>query len=163
MPGLKTHRRVGAIAGAADAFYQAKDKPSANVLFESIGGALGGYVGGSLPDVFEPAVSSWHRDVGHSIVVAGGGVLYARQLLAGWAQQCRNNAIRQTVPTMSFPGSDAFVPIPLSPLTQLGMTLARLFWSLLAGFLNGLSAGYASHLVLDAGTPRGIPLLTGSF
>jgi len=37
--------------------------------------------------------------------------------------------------------------------------LAEWFWSFLAGVLGGMTPGYLSHLVLDAGTARGIPFL----
>lgn len=42
-------------------------------------------------------------------------------------------------------------------------TICEFFWRAAAGFGNGLAAGYLSHLVLDAGTPRSIPLLTNGF
>jgi membrane-bound metal-dependent hydrolase YbcI (DUF457 family) len=151
------------MAGAFDAWYQAKEKANADLLIETIGGAIGGCVGGMLPDIFEPAVSSWHRDIGHSITV-GAGVLALRATLAGLAQQCRENAPRpHAIQMIAVPGTDIFVPAPVDPLTQLLGSLAELFWRLLAGFLNGLSAGYTSHLILDAATPRGIPLLAGRF
>ncbi len=55
---------------------------------------------------------------------------------------------------------NVFVPAPNSSLTRLWLTICELFWRALAAFANGLAAGYLSHLVLDAGTPRSIPLLT---
>ena len=57
---------------------------------------------------------------------------------------------------------NVFIPAPNSSLTQLWLTVRELFWRALADFANGLAAGYCSHLVLDAGTPRSIPLLTNS-
>jgi len=79
-------------------------------------------------------------------MAVGGGVLALRATLAELAQHCRNNAARvQNIDGHFWAG------------------LAELFWRLLAGFLNGLSAGYASHLLLDAMTPRGIPVVAGRF
>jgi len=52
----------------------AKEQRVPNWWTEVAGGALGGYVGGLLPDVLEPAISSWHRDVAHSCA-AGGGIV----------------------------------------------------------------------------------------
>ncbi len=163
MPGCKTHQCVGAMAGAFDAWYQAREKANADLLIETIGGAIGGCVGGMLPDILEPADSSWHRDVGHSVGI-GGGVLALRATLAEMAQQCRDTAQQyRAIQMVAVPGLNAFVPPPVDPLAQLFGNLAELFWRLLAGFLNGLSAGYTSHLLLDAATPRGIPLLAGRF
>jgi hypothetical protein len=42
---------------------------------------------------------------------------------------------------------------------QLFHSLAALFWSALAGWLNGFVAGYISHLVLDARTTVSIPII----
>jgi membrane-bound metal-dependent hydrolase YbcI (DUF457 family) len=42
-----------------------------------------------------------------------------------------------------------------------GLALGEFIWILLAGFLNGLAAGYVSHLLLDATTPLGTPILGG--
>jgi len=151
------------MAGAFDAWYQAREKANSDLLIETIGGALGGCLGGMLPDIFEPADSSWHRDVAHSATV-GGGVLALRATLAEMAQECRDKAQQyRAIQMVVVPGLSTFVPAPADPLKQLLGNLAELFWGLLAGFLNGLSAGYASHLLLDAATPRGIPLLAGRF
>jgi hypothetical protein len=162
VPDCKTHQCVGAMAGAFDAWYQARGRANADLLIETIGGAFGGCVGGMLPDILEPADSSWHRDVGHSVAV-GGGVLALRATLAELAQHCRNNAQRRAIQMVTVPATNPLFPAPVDPPTQLLRSLAELFWRLLAGFLNGLSAGYASHLMLDATTPRGIPLLAGRF
>jgi membrane-bound metal-dependent hydrolase YbcI (DUF457 family) len=53
-----------------------------------------------------------------------------------------------------------YVPLQVDPLTQFLSAMAELFWRFLAGLLNGMAAGYVSHLILDADTPRGIPLLS---
>jgi hypothetical protein len=52
-----------------------------------------------------------------------------------------------------------FVPAPVNPWAQLCWYAEEVFWRFAAGFANGLAAGYVSHIVLDAGTPRSIPLL----
>ena len=68
----------------------------------------------------------------------------------------------QMVPDLTMP--DVFVPAPpASVLTNMWLLACELFWRALAGFVNGLAAGYISHLVLDAGTPRSIPLLANGF
>ncbi len=68
----------------------------------------------------------------------------------GWEEYCRRrSACYRALRTA--PGLDG--------LTRLLYGLAELFWCMATGFLNGLPAGYVSHLALDAFTPRGLPLL----
>ena len=66
MPDGKTHKLVGAGTGVVYAAYRAKQQSGPNWWIEVLGGAVGGYCGGLLPDIFEPAISSWHRGVAHS-------------------------------------------------------------------------------------------------
>lgn len=153
MACLRTHKIVGAASGAVYAGYKASNQPGS--MIEMIGGGVGGYWGGILPDQLEPALSSWHRNGFHS-ATAGGGVIYASNMLSDWATACRLQAERyRAVQTVRDPITGAFLPVPIN----LFQKLAELFWSFLAGVLNGFCAGYVSHLALDAVTPRGIPLL----
>ena len=69
-----THRLVGAGTGAVVAGFRAKQQKDHHWWGEVACGALGGYVGGQLHDLLEPAISSWHRDVAHSCT-AGGAIL----------------------------------------------------------------------------------------
>jgi len=87
----KTHKLVGIGAGAVFASYQAKEQKSANWCAEVAGGVLGGYIGGLLPDVIEPAISSWHRGAAHSCA-AGGGIIAMGNALAAFEAACRENA-----------------------------------------------------------------------
>ena len=161
MPGRKTHQLVGATAGVAFAAVETKHQPSQHMCIEMIGGGFGGYAAGMLPDWLEPAICSWHRGICHS-ATAGAAVLYARATLAQWAQICRQNADRcRMVPQVEDVHTGGWLPLPQTPLQQFCGQLGELFWRFLAGFLNGLAAGYISHLALDAATPRGIPLLKG--
>jgi len=66
MPCGETHRCVGLASGVGYAAFQAKEQSSLGLAAEVAGGALGGYWGGKLPDVFEPAIHSWHRSLAHS-------------------------------------------------------------------------------------------------
>jgi hypothetical protein len=160
MPGSKTHKIVGAGAGAAFAAFEAKGQSNEHFWIEVIGGSFGGYTSGTLPDWLEPAISGWHRGPYHS-VGAGTAVAYSRPILAQLAQTCRLNADRARLAQVEDVQTGTWMPIKQHALDQLISQLKELFWRLLAGFLNGLAAGYVSHLVLDAGTPRGIPLLAG--
>jgi hypothetical protein len=40
-----------------------------------------------------------------------------------------------------------------------GLWLSEMICHVLAGMIYGLPVGYASHLILDAGTPRCIPII----
>jgi hypothetical protein len=169
MPNRKTHGRAGRTAGGVFAAYRAKDQSVVNFAIETVSGRFGGQIGALAADVIEPAISSYHRGPAHSCV-AGAAIL---SLLGDAVPQiesyCRYQADekaeqRRTVPMkpdLILPNT--FVPTPNSALTQLFLAIAELFWRALAGFMNGMAAGYLSHLVLDAGTPRSIPLLTHGF
>lgn len=152
MPGRKRHQVAGAVTGAARVAYQSWGTP--DCVMEMIGGGCGGYLSSMLPDFLEPAISSWHRGTCHS-VSAGGVVLAIDKLLVQWADYCREQANKyRAIQTVQDPVSGETKPVVPFTFCQ---QLAQLFWSFLAGVLNGLVPGYISHLALDAGTPRGIP------
>jgi membrane-bound metal-dependent hydrolase YbcI (DUF457 family) len=157
----KTHRLVGAGTGAVVAGFRAKQQKDHHWWAEVAGGALGGYVGGQLPDLLEPAISPWHRDVAHSCT-AGGAIIAMGNALAAFEAACRENAEKCRALPMEQQG-DVFVFIPADPISRLLLSLFELLWRLAAGFANGLAAGYLSHLALDAVTPRSIPILKAGF
>lgn len=168
MANRRTHRKVGRVTGAVYAAHRAKYQKVGHFITESIGGAIGGDIGAMAADWLEPAVSSWHRGTAHSCA-AGGVVLSLGGTLAQAEVYCRAQAERKAaqrsalemVPHPTLP--NVFVPAPGNVLTDLWLLACELFWRALAGFTNGMAAGYISHLVLDAGTPRSIPLLTNGF
>jgi membrane-bound metal-dependent hydrolase YbcI (DUF457 family) len=147
MPNFDTHAQAGVAVGAVAAAYRARSAPPDQMLAEILGGVLGGYLGGVLPDVLEPARDPNHRKLAHS-VVAGGGLTLAR--VAEWQAACRAAGDVAAARVLQYPAGD-------SQRTRAQWDV--LFWRLLAGALVGLVAGYASHLALDACTPRGLPLL----
>jgi len=65
------------IVGGLAAGGVALNQPFGYFLTEAFGGALGGWMGGALPDVIEPANSPNHRQTAHSWAALGldGGVL----------------------------------------------------------------------------------------
>ncbi len=160
MPGRDTHKYVGAAAGLALAAAQAQQESRAHFWIEMMGGAFAGMMGGMAPDWLEPAVCSWHRGVCHS-ASAGAALIAAQQTLANWAIVCRQNAAKCRAPQVEDVQTGEWIPIQRTPLEQLWAEVKEIIWTLLAGFLNGLAAGYVSHLLLDATTPRGIPILGG--
>jgi len=148
MPNRTEHKVVGLGAGFVYAGCRGSSQPIAYQFTEAVGGAIGGYLGGSLPDVFEPAYSSWHRDFMHSWSI-GASIVGIASKIEWWEQHCRQRASHyHTLRTMS--NND--------PLTSFCYFLIELFWRLAAGFINGLFAGYVSHQALDACTPRGLPI-----
>ena len=149
MPNYSTHARTGAAVGVVAAAYRAREAPTNQMLVEAIGGLLGGWVGGVLPDVLEPARHPHHRKLGHSVAAAGALTL-AR--IAEW---------QATFRTAADAAASRSLVHPIGSIERSSAEWDELFWRLLAGVLVGLVAGYASHLVLDAGTPRGLPLLGG--
>jgi membrane-bound metal-dependent hydrolase YbcI (DUF457 family) len=149
MPNYATHARVGAAAGGLAAAYRARTAPTEQMLAETLGGLLGGWFGGALPDMLEPARDPNHRKAAHS-VAAGGALTLAR--IAEWQATCRASAEGAAKRAATH---------PLGSPERSRAEIDVLLWRLVAGALVGLVAGYASHLLLDANTPRGLPLVGG--
>jgi membrane-bound metal-dependent hydrolase YbcI (DUF457 family) len=146
MPNRATHEVVGAASSAAFTLLRVGDAPIPHAFAEVLGGAVGGWVGGLLPDVLRPATTPNHRKLAHS-VVAGGTLTLAR--LAEWQAACRTEARSSVARALLLAlGSDA----------RRRAEWDALAWRFLGGILAGL-VGYASHLMLDAGTAKGLPLL----
>lgn len=146
MPRRREHTVVGVAVGVIAAAIQAGHEPGASIMAELIGGAFGGWLGGIAPDVLEPAKSPNHRSTAHS-GVALGALALAR--IAEWQAHCRESAAMHAARAVGLPvGCDE----------RSRAELAALVWRLAAAALVGFAAGYASHLLLDAGTARGLPL-----
>jgi hypothetical protein len=167
MPDSRTHTCVGITAGLGFAAYKAKEQTGLDFFVEIVGGAIGGWPGAKLPDVFEPAISSWHRSTAHSMA-AGGAIVSQTARLDTFTAFCRE----QAESCKANPRRILMVPVDgraiLLELSEgVGNFLSKveeLFWRFLAGFANGLAAGYISHLALDASIgKRGIPLLARGF
>ncbi len=142
MPCRDEHNELGMLAGGLTALVSSLSAPSPptgwDLVARIVGGLVGGGFGSRLPDVFEPATSPHHRSTMHSAVVTTaisvGGV---RRVIPAANAICERNATTD-------PGVNALQ-------------------NFLAGMLVGTAAGYMSHTVADAFTPRGIPLLTRNF
>jgi membrane-bound metal-dependent hydrolase YbcI (DUF457 family) len=149
MPNKATHVAVGTLAGGCTAAYRAREQETAKVL-EIIGGCIGGYIGSCLPDAIEPASWPGHRQFAHS-VPTGGGVAYGLyKLLEEWEIYFRSRA--EYYKNKS--GEE-----PLHWFQKLLYAILETLSRIAAGGLSGLGAGYLSHLLLDGGTPNGLPLL----
>lgn len=151
MPSRNTHAPVGLLAGAGASAVSARNLAPEHQAVEILAGAVGGYLGGIAPDVLEPSLSPNHRDLFHSVVV--GGALSAA-VVAQWHANCRARAAECDSRALA---------APIDSETRRDEAFKALCWRLLAGFLVGFVAGYVSHLALDAGTPRSLPLIVRGF
>jgi membrane-bound metal-dependent hydrolase YbcI (DUF457 family) len=133
--------------GAGTALARSLEQDGLAILAETAGGALGGWLGGALPDVLEPATSPRHRALCHSWAAATTILTWANARVADAQQYCRDQAQHWERRAASADG-----------LGALFATLAALLCHFAAGFFAGLRGGYVSHLVLDAVTPAGLPL-----
>ena len=150
MPRRKEHINAGMFYGAGFAAISAKNQNSDYPLLETLGGLAGGYFGGQLPDIIEPATSPRHRDTAHSVAAGIGIIKMGHDKLVEWQQACRRKANEaQNLKKVQVSGS----------LEELGYILLEMFWLALAGAIAGLLAGYISHLMLDFGTPYKICLI----
>ncbi len=140
MPNRREHTAVGAVAGALTAFLRSSARDPEELLLEVAGGALGGALGGRLPDILEPPTSPDHRGVAHAVIpVAAAGSFVVSRLPGASVPRPR---------AMATQGVPYDVRAASSPLARF-----------LSGFVVGGAVGYASHLLMDATTPGGLPLL----
>jgi len=149
MANRRAHTIAGAAAGGTSAFVLARDQEPLHLPAETLGGALGGGVGGRLPDLIEPAYYPGHRSVAHALVPFGAvGAAVVPRLRAG-QQRARQRAEQWRARRI----------VSTNTIEQLLLWLAEIACRLASGAMAGIAAGYASHLALDATTPMGLPLL----
>jgi hypothetical protein len=147
MPKRRAHAWAGATAGGGAPFLRSRGEAGAHQVLETLAGCGGGWLGGLLPDVLEPALSPCHRDSAHSYTALAG---VASATLETWRRSCRERAESYRVRCAN---------PALDPATRMLCECLELFWRVAAGFLTGLQAGYVSHLALDALTPSGLPIV----
>lgn len=144
MPRRRTHQNVGLIAGAAWAAYQARDEIETDLLLEVLGGAIGGWLASTWPDVLDPPSTPRHRDLFHSVVILAVVLLVS---LDQQRQQCRDHARN---------AAQRAGHLQSARICAVGLRI-------LAGAISGIQAGYASHLVLDGTTRESLPLVVNGF
>lgn len=156
MPRRKTHDPAGVISGGALAAFRARNQSPAAVILETVGGALGGLAGSRVPDGLEPSsLGGCHRDFCHSWSVMIAGVRFADAAITGWERFCRQQA--------ELASNHRKNAVGLSDLERFFLLLQEMAWRIAAGILAGFIAGYGSHLILDAGTPKSLPLISPQF
>jgi hypothetical protein len=149
MPKKYIHSMVGAIAGGGAAFHFAREQNEVNRLIETTGGVLAGWLGGRAPDLIEPAIHPNHRSTFHAVLpVSATGMAIATKI-SEWQGSLRELAKRQS--DLALAAED--------PLLSLLHKTAEVLFLLLAGALVGFTFGYASHVMLDLFTPKGLPIL----
>lgn len=150
MPNRKTHDTAGALSGAGYGAYRARNQEPAKLAFAAIGGALGGLAGSKVPDILEPANSPNHRDTCHSVLVSGLIVRHAPGMCKDWEEFWWQEADRLKALRLQTKNS----------LEEFLCVLGEGVSMLMAGVLPGLCAGYVSHVALDSGSKKSIPLVT---
>lgn len=145
------HDALAIGCGAVAASYFGAGENRTDLVLEAIGGALGGWVGGRLPDLLNPPTSPRHRTWAHGVVPASaaGSTIVRLELIAGWQAHLRAEADRLAKARLSL----------IDRVDQLWNAFLELVCRLLAGAAPGLVVGYFSHLILDAATPAGLPLI----
>jgi hypothetical protein len=153
MANKATHDLGGFVAGAGLACWLSQGQKPEHVVAETLGGAFMGLLFSRLPDVLDPPVSPNHRHIAHGTVTAMvTGSLYLPNALA-WQRQFRQRA-DQLAPERTWATNE---------LARLSSSLQETMLRALAGAVVGAVAGYGSDLVLDATTPRGLPLIVRGF
>ena len=148
MSDRETHLRFGIVAGLGLSAYRARDQQPLHMLYETLGGAVGGYFGGRLPDLVEPATWPGHRQFAHSMTAGTGVILGIKKVLQQWETHWRSRAADYQLKKEQCADNhnEFFVYI-----------LKELALHLVTGFLSGMVGGYLSHLVLDGNSPNGLP------
>jgi hypothetical protein len=150
MPKKNKHVVFGSTAGALYSLSLSKDQEAGDRFIETLGGVMGGYCGGRAPDLLEPAHNSAHRAFAHSILAGTSSLAVIMRISIDWAVFFRSCADRLSQQRASGCSND---------LDRLLSVTLDLFCRFGAGFGPGFIAGYISHLALDAGTPRSLPLI----
>jgi hypothetical protein len=147
VPNGKAHAVFGTASGGVAAFCLALRDENGSPVVESVGGALGGYVGGRLPDWLEPSLGNpRHRSHCHSWAALGLDAGAAAKWLQKVQSDLRNRAHQH---------KERCTEVDDWPEAAWHWVLHALLM-LASGLVAGLAAGVASHLVLDAGTKAGL-------
>ena len=150
MPGHIEHSYVGGLSGLVFAIFRVEGKPNEQRVLEAIGGFIVGSVAGCIPDIIEPAkkLGPCHRKSAHSVVLGAGIVGATTVFLAQSQEWFRARAAECATRRNGY---------EKGTILHMVFDLLEKLCYILAGGVPGLAAGYLSHLVLDAGTVKGLP------
>jgi len=133
MANREAHVAVGIAAAIFTEILVSKGSP--NVGARLFGAILGGYIGARAPDIIDPPSNGPnHRGIGHGVVPVSVAFAAASNDFAHARRWLETRAA----------GSP--------PLEQFLFASA-------VGIMGGFAVSYASHLALDAVTPRGLPVI----
>ncbi|MCK4792701.1 MAG: metal-dependent hydrolase [Desulfobacteraceae bacterium] len=149
MPNKKTHTQIGAISGMAMTICRSDGQLIEDRVLESLGGIIGGYLGGIMPDVLDPPNWPGHRSFTHS--VSGGAITLASadSVLSVWENYFRSLSNRFKVRKCE----------QESDVDRVIFGLLEILSRIAVGIGPGLIAGYFSHLALDCTTPKRLPII----
>lgn len=150
MPNRKEHQIIGATTGGAAALVCAHNEKPLNLLIETLGGAFAGYHSGHWADRLDPPTSPRHRAGAHGIVPVAAASYVGLKLLDPAQTWLRENADIQKQKSLEAG----------STLKGFLHFLLELLCRFASGALAGILGGYDSHLLADATTKTGLPLLT---
>lgn len=150
MPKRRSHVAIGMAAALLAGQRSLTDVPSDGQLAFLGGLALGGAAGGITPDQVEPAEHPHHRGSFHSLAALAAILWLMHDHVPAVSDVIlRTGAeLHSRRTNASCPGQD-----------QSWLALQEQACYFAAGALRGFGAGYASHLLADAVTPRSVPLL----
>lgn len=153
MSNRTAHATAAIPSGMAFAAYRARRQRPRRLAVETAGGAVGGYIGGRLPDLIDPPDCPNHRGVGHSllsIAVAGTVVYYKLSDVEEWFRRLADEAKLRADNTTD-------------QILRAFFLATESALRFIVGLIAGVVGGYASHLALDFTTPLGLPLISRSF
>lgn len=149
MSNRDIHDTVGILSGAGFAAWSAREERLEHLATEIGGGAVGGLLGSRGPDMVDPPTSPNHRSFGHGVAPCAGMIALALQELPKLQSYLREEAAKHQRAAVN--------------TDSVALQLLRQAWAFVLHFISGAAAGavagYVSHLVEDAGTPSGLPVV----
>jgi hypothetical protein len=118
-------------------------------ILESAGGAVGGYIGGILPDWIDPPFHPGHRSLAHGLAPVTTGAAFWYWTLDDWQNHLRQIADHHA---QCRARSTDFA-------STAWHAFAEWVLRLLSGFPAGIGAGYIIHVAFDFATPRCLPVV----
>lgn len=149
MPNKNEHYRVAAMTGPGFTFLKATSQGRQLSASEALGSLVSSAITSRLPDALEPATHPNHRRMFHSVAFLGALTIFVLpKIEAACQEQLRLAEVCKQKAAFSFWQQ------------QREEWLKQARWhELCAGFLSGLVPGYASHLLADSQTPKGLPFI----
>lgn len=149
MPNRPVHLAAAVPLGTFVSAHKARELNGLQYVAEVVGGAIGGAVGGLGPDWVDPPTSPFHRGVGHSLAISCVMAGLASRRIDAWQTWLREEATR-------FRGLQN---LAADPLLRAFYGVCYVLVCVVSGALVGFLAGWGSHLALDFGSVRSLPLV----